>query len=305
MIFIGIVGIVGIEGIIRQFGFDIMETMKKPSYRKKKIVYAIAVIFIILTVISFIYEIPQVTFYSFDSSKIDGDGVRFALVTDLHSCLYGRGESNTLIKLIDEQDPDAVLLGGDIYDDFLSDGNADDFLSTLVKKYPCFYVTGNHEFWSERVDEMKAKCRDMGIEVLESDCCTIEINGNLVDICGVDDPAYMYDSDYENAVETAFEKTDANHFRLLIAHRPERVSIYENYDFDMTVCGHAHGGQWRIPFSVRGIYAPHQGLFAKYVDGMTELDNNNMFIVSRGLSREKVPLPRFNNPPEIVIIDVT
>ena len=50
-------------------------------------------------------------------------GVRIALITDLHSCYYGVGQKS-LIKRIDEEFPDIIILGGDIFDDKLSDDNA-------------------------------------------------------------------------------------------------------------------------------------------------------------------------------------
>ena len=76
------------------------------------------------------------------------------------------------------------------------------------------------------------------------------------------------------------------------------------YDFDLILCGHAHGGQWRIPFTKRGVAAPNQGLLPAYVDGLYDLDNGSKMIVSRGLARERMPYPRFFNHPEVVIIDI-
>ena len=76
---------------------------------------------------------------------------------------------------------------------------------------------------------------------------------------------------------------------------------YAKYPFDLVLCGHAHGGQWRIPYLLNGLIAPNQGLFPKYAGGqyicgsMTE-------IVGRGLARDWKP--RLFNPPEIVVVEV-
>ena len=64
---------------------------------------------------------------------------------------------------------------------------------------------------------------------------------------------------------------------------------------------HAHGGQIVIPFFRQGIFAPHQGFFPKYTEGMHEKDGTVM-IVSRGLGNSSFPFRIFNRPE---LIEVT
>lgn len=232
----------------------------------------------------------------------DENAVRCVLVTDLHSCYYGRNQKN-LIKRIDKENPDIIFLGGDIFDDKIDDDNAMILLEDISKKYKCFYVSGNHEYWSERCDEMKEKVRSLGITVLEGDCETIEINGKTIDVCGVDDPTRLYEGQFKEQLDNAYAKTSRDHFKILLTHRPERADLYSKYDFDLVLSGHAHAGQIRIPFINIGLYAPNQGLFSKYVSGIYTLENGSRLIVSRGLARESTPAPRFFNHPEIVVID--
>ncbi|MDE7439761.1 MAG: hypothetical protein K2N23_04565 [Clostridia bacterium] len=68
------------------------------------------------------------------------------------------------------------------------------------------------------------------------------------------------------------------------------------------LCGHAHGGQWRIPFTRIGLFAPGQGKFPKYTSGVHEKGNGAM-VISRGLGNSEFPLRLFNRP-EIVIIEI-
>ena len=98
------------------------------------------------------YEMPCVTRYdvSVDGGKVPTEGLRFALVTDLHSCRYGAGQ-RVLSESILSLNPDAILLSGDIFDDRLPDDNAKAFLAAVARERPCFYAFGNHEHWSERV----------------------------------------------------------------------------------------------------------------------------------------------------------
>lgn len=229
--------------------------------------------------------------------------VRIVLITDLHSCRYGR-EQSSLIRRVEKEAPDIILLGGDIFDDKLGDENAKYFVEAMSKEYPCFYVTGNHEFWSERVPEIKEYLTDIGVTVLAGDCSSITINGVTLDICGVDDPTRMTNAGWREQLDAAYEASDDTHVRILLSHRPELTDIYEQYDFDLICAGHAHAGQIRIPFINRGLYAPNQGAMAEYVSGMYELSNGSIMEVSRGLARESTPAPRFFNHPEVVVIDL-
>ena len=90
-------------------------------------------------------------------------------------------------------------------------------------------------------------------------------------------------------------------FRILLSHHPEYHPRYlADRQIHLTVSGHAHGGQWRI--GSRGVYAPGQGLFPKYVGGLYPIGNGTL-CVSRGM-RNTVRIPRFFNPCEIVILDL-
>ena len=235
--------------------------------------------------------------------KDSGTGVRIVLITDLHSCYYGKNQ-NWLIKRIDKEKPDLILLAGDIFDDKLDDKNTKLLMEDLVKKYPCYYVTGNHEYWSRRADEMKEYMSSIGVHVLAGDCETVTVNGSILDICGIDDPYDLTEAEWIHQIDTAYAETDESHVRILVTHRPEKVDVYEKYDFDLIVAGHAHAGQIRIPFLNKGVFAPDQGFMAEYVNGTYTLSNGSIMEVSRGLGRECTFAPRYFNHPEVVVIDL-
>ncbi len=228
--------------------------------------------------------------------------IRIVLVTDLHSCKYGDKQID-LINSVDEQKPDVVLLGGDIFDDDIPSTNAEIFIKNIASKYRCFYVSGNHEYWSNEIDKIKQKVRDAGVVVLEGDCSTIRVKNRMVNICGVDDPTEIGKEMMFNQLTQAIEAAAPNAFTILLSHRPELIEDYRNYDVDLVLTGHAHGGQWRIPGILNGLYAPDQGFFPKYAGGRYDFDDMTM-IVSRGLARETTRIPRFFNNPELVVIDL-
>ncbi|MDE7294782.1 MAG: hypothetical protein K2N72_10205, partial [Oscillospiraceae bacterium] len=93
-------------------------------------------------------------------------------------------------------------------------------------------------------------------------------------------------------------------FEVLLCHFPEDIDYYRSFGkFDLILCGHAHGGQWRLPFSQNGLFSPGEGIFPKYSGGRFDFDDSCM-IVSRGLCRTKTVIPRIFNNPELVVIDL-
>ena len=227
--------------------------------------------------------------------------IRIALITDLHSCDYGENQIE-LLSQIYLQKPDIVLLGGDIVDDILPQDNAKEFLFAIAKKYLTFYVSGNHEFWSGEIDEIKEMIRGYGVFVLEGDCIPLEIRGQTINICGVDDP-YVGKAKFEQQLKDCASSMDANNFSLLLTHRPELILDYARYNYDLILAGHAHGGQWIVPGVINGLYAPNQGIFPKYAGGLYKFENTSM-VVSRGLAKESTRVPRIFNRPEVVIINI-
>ena len=243
--------------------------------------------------------------YSVTSDKLT-DPVRIALVTDLHSCRYGEGEQE-LIAAIDAQQPDLIMLGGDIFDDVLPDDNTEAFLAGISGRYPVYYVTGNHEYWAgAAVFEHKMEILSRyEITRLAGTSETVTVNGNTLTIAGVDDPeTYIIDARHGFEEQLAEVKPDGKTFSILLSHRPERMDDYAQSGFDLALSGHAHGGQWRIPGLVNGLFAPDQGMFPAHAGGRYEQDGTVM-IVSRGLARESTKAPRIYNPPELVIVTIS
>lgn len=242
-----------------------------------------------------------------------GGTVRIALVTDLHSCAYGAG-MKTLLDALDAQTPDLVLLGGDIFDDVLPDDNTETFLRGIGEKYPCYYVTGNHEYRSgaEAFARKMAILESCGVSRLSGEAAEMTIHGLRLCVCGVDDPdAWRVGRTFDPHVENSFSAqlagvsalADPDAYNILLTHRPEFFGDYCGLGFDLVLVGHAHGGQWRIPGILNGLLAPNQGLFPKLAGGQYERDGTVM-IISRGLARESTRVPRWYNRPELVIIDL-
>lgn len=273
---------------------------------KKHILIATITIIIVLALLAFDVRLKIVQ-YTITSEKVNKP-MRIALVTDLHSCKYGAGQK-TLIDAVDKEKPDMILLGGDIFDDEIPDDNTKIFLSAIAKKYPCYYVTGNHEYWSMRVHEMLEWLRAHGIEDIGGKTIQTNINGNEICLSGLndlDEARYTGEGDGMKAeLGRAMNERDDTAFTMLLTHRPSFVNLYKDAGFDLVLAGHAHGGQWRIPGVLNGVFAPDEGFFPKYAGGFYHFDNGGEMIVSRGLARESTRVPRIFNRPELVIINIS
>ena len=269
------------------------ETKKKRRYIFLRIIAILFAVFIILSILSFPLKVRR---YSISSPKVTKP-VRIAQISDLHSEYYGKG-MNDLLNALDKQSPDIVVLTGDIFDDIKDNGNTRTFIAEAVKKYHCYYVSGNHEHKKGGWKSFRQEAVDMGVTVLEGQ--DISING--ITLCGASstgDGRLTFEESVEKCAEEA-----GDGFNVLLAHYPERVDFYRSFGkFDLILSGHAHGGQWRVPFLINGLFAPEQGLFPKYAGGIYPSDDGTL-IVSRGLARTKNYIPRIFNNPELVIIDI-
>lgn len=255
-----------------------------------------------------------IRYYKEYSAKVTGQ-IRLALLTDLHNTLYGK-KQHVLTDAIRAQHPDAVLLTGDMSDGQMDMEHARLLFFLIGKQLPCYYVSGNHEFWSGHGADLKRLVASYGITVLEGESRLLKANEQTVRICGVDDPARFRQGRYwgpelmagwEKQLSDCKASLDHTHYSVLLSHRPELTRYYTHSPsdiengFDLVVTGHAHGGQVRIPGFINGLFAPNQGLFPRYAGGRYRLGGTTM-IVSRGLCRNF--LPRVFNRPELVIIDI-
>jgi predicted MPP superfamily phosphohydrolase len=277
--------------------------MKKiiEKFKKHKVRNTVILSLLLVLIITAFDMRLKVSYLTFESDKISSQ-VRFAVVTDLHSCYYGENQK-TLINAIEKANPDAALLVGDILDDKRSYKNSEIFIENISDKYPCYYVSGNHEARSGKLDDFKTFLTQHNVNVLTNEVSRITINEQTIQFAGIDDPSsggYAFDIRLK---ETA-DKTDFEDFSVLLSHRPELVDEYNKYAFDLVVSGHAHGGQWRLPFVDFSLHAPGQRIFPKYTSGLYDLQSGKL-IVSKGLARESTLIPRIYNRPEILFITVT
>ena len=246
--------------------------------------------------------------YTITSSRLpeNFDGYRIAHVSDLHNVQMGK-DNGKVLSMLRQADPDIIAITGDVIDSRSTNLEiALQFVREAMRIAPCYYVTGNHEARVSECGLLKAGMASAGVVILENNQTKINIDGNAITLIGVDDPSFQTDylfGDSDAVIDAKLTElhTDGNGFTILLSHRPELFNIYAAHDVDLVLSGHAHGGQFRIPF-IGGVVAPNQGLFPEFDAGVYTDGNTNM-LVSRGVGNSIIPF-RVNNRPEIILVEL-
>lgn len=239
--------------------------------------------------------------YTLKSKKIRTT-VHIGIISDLHGTQYGKHQEK-LIQSIQKQQLDIILFIGDIVDEYSSIEEVEDLLKG-IRDIPSFYVLGNHEISSCQDNDMKVLMKKYGVHIIGQKYESILINDTTLTIAGIDDLLSFQNEEepllaFQNEINKLSKSIDKSTYSILLSHKPSLVDIYKNTSFDLIVSGHAHGGQWRIPHILNGLYAPDEHLFPHYAGGIYQFEHNHL-LVGRGLVKNFIP--RFFNPPELVVL---
>ena len=276
------------------------------KYINKKIVFIIILIFAIIWLIytNMVVGVTSIKL-SYATLPSSFNGFKIVQVSDLHNAQYGAGNKN-LIKKIKKTQPDMIAITGD-----LIDSNSTNievallFVEEISKIAPCYYVTGNHEAWvgENTYLELEKGLQELGVRILRDSEDIIEKNGDSISIIGMDDPEFAERNNgvARNMDPNEISEISSHQFTVFLSHRPEYYETYKKTDANLVLTGHAHGGQFRLPF-IGGVVAPNQGLFPEYDSGVYR-EEEFVMVVSRGIGNSIIPV-RVNNQPEIVLIEL-
>ena len=209
--------------------------------------------------------------------------LRAAVVADLHN-----GDVADVLPRLREAD--VILVPGDLLDRHRRGfGQVKAFLRLAPEAAPTFFSLGNHDWKSQDSAAFLEELALSGVTVLDNRIHRLRADLVLGGLSSR--PAGEVDS----AVVGALAREEG--FRLLLCHHPEYYGRYvQGQGIDLTVSGHAHGGQWVI--RGRGLYAPGQGLLPRYTCGFYDGEH---LLVSRGMTNN-THLPRFCNPCELLML---
>lgn len=262
---------------------------------------------LILFIIFCYYENNKldITHYDIKSNSAKKD-FRIVQLSDFHSKPFFK-----VIYEVEKLKPDIICITGDYINDHEKrKAEMLEFGKKLLEISPVYYITGNHERRLENFESLMNELKDIGFSVLLNDTAQCE----YCRILGLDENQADF-KDYKARKKGTFVYKDMkpyfdmlegyDGFKLVLSHFPENFEgikelNYSKYDFDLQLSGHAHGGQWIMPFA-GPLFSPGQGILPKYARG--SFGERPRLIVSRGLGNSEFPLRLFNHP-EIVVINI-
>ena len=271
------------------------------------------------------YSDPEVHYFHIEEKSAAGDqnsgteALRFAVLSDLYNYVF-EGGNGVISDRIANTSPDAILICGNMIRSDAEDTMVvENLIKSLSQIAPVYYAYGDQERGYVRrhsegtaEDPLRAAIEKSGGIVLDEEFKDAVIYGVPVRIGAVADKAYeltnlrgdvkkKHESTYKFL--SAFQET--GDLRILMSNDPANFifgDACEKWGVDILLCGHILGGRAVLPY-YGGVFGNAQGYFPEYVHGLYDKGNAAMLITS-GLSAPKELIPRFNNPPEIAILDI-
>lgn len=247
------------------------------------------------------------------SDKISSP-IRIAVISDQHATKYGISNS-AILDLIEQADPDMVAVLGDMYS-----RNSEwelvmkpiNLVQSITEAgYPVYFVTGDHDYVSTEYKDSTIgeryveEIKKAGARVMNYEWEYAEVNGNRVQIMGIDNVYYSPTFNLNNAFTL-----DNGCYSILLAHIPN-YEAFSDFGADLVLSADTHGNMVQLPFNLGPLYEADTGRWIPqiitsgetiYDKGVFGYSGGNMFITS-GVGASPLPI-RLNNRPEVAVIDI-
>lgn len=226
------------------------------------------------------------------------DGLRIVHLSDLHGKQFGQN-SERLLQAVAALEPDLIAITGDLIDREEQLDMAAPLAEGLAAIAPTYYVTGNHEWAARCVNDLEQLLTQCGVQVLRGSYQVWEKEGQTLAVVGVDDP----NGPAEQITGPELLEDISADYVLLLAHR-DAVETYSQWGYDLVLCGHGHGGIFRIPLWDQGLLSSDNTLFPAYDGGLYPLESGGWCYVSRGLGSNTTPIRAFRlfNRPDLPLL---
>ncbi len=243
-------------------------------------------------------RIPSVKRVQMQLTKaVPGGSQKVVLVSDLHlGLMTSKRMINKMVKLINHENADLVLIAGDIFDEDpgpVIKNNLGDNLKNIKAEHGVFAVLGNHEFFGD-AEVAQKYMKDHNITVLRD---SVALLSNGIAVAGREDiTARRINGKPRKSLDELISDTDKTKPLFLMDHQPFKLAETAEHNVDLQVSGHTHNGQmWPFNYIVRRMFEISRG-YGKI--------NNTHFYVSSGYGTWGPPI-RTNSRSEIVVLEVT
>ena len=295
--------------------------MEKPERRRGRKILPVILLIIILLIVTLLIDGNTrlvVTEYELGYKNLPAsfDGFRIVFISDTHASEFGKNNAKLLEKIKGAQ-PDIIVVGGDVIDHDKQPPLerqieiAETLVDGLTQIAPVYYITGNHEWDSGGIRQLLPMLEERGVHILRNDYTVLEsdVDGyavldaaeDVIILAGTDDPNGPADMIKPRAFVDDIRAAEGEQFIIMLEHRNRNLPLYSELNVDLVICGHAHGGLIRLPFT-DGLIGPSREWFPSYTKGVYSMGDTNM-VVSRGVGNH-TGVPRFLNNPEVVVVTV-
>ena len=220
-------------------------------------------------------------------------GFTIAQISDIHvGPTIKRGYLDRIVDRVNTLQPDLIAVTGDLVDGSVRDlAPHTEPLKRLAARYGAYFVTGNHEYYSN-AHAWIAEVERLGVKVLMNEHVVLDHGGARLVVAGVTDyTAHQFDPRHRSDPLAALAGAPADAAaKVLLAHQPRSAEAAADAGFDLQLSGHTHGGQF-FPWN---LFVPLQQPFTAGLHKLRDL----WVYTSRGTGYWGPP-KRFGAPSEI------
>lgn len=270
----------------------------------KKLISILSMIFI-LSIVFFMYaryiepNFLKVHYENIESMYISKGSRELKILqfSDMHvSEYFDENDMEMAVEKINEQNPDIVVFTGDLIDQFNNYENKDNVhkiwesLAEINASIGKYAIYGNHDYGGGAEQVYRTIIENSGFILLKNEKITLEDYN--INIIGMDDSIF---GKFEKDKLISF--LDKDSFNIVLSHEPDVIDYLLEYNIDLFLSGHSHGGQINLP-----LVNSFPLLAKKYTNGIYSFDNYRQTIlyVNVGLGTSQLPL-RFMAPPELSV----
>ena len=227
------------------------------------------------------------------------DGFSIAQLTDVHiGPTIKRRFLNKVVQKVNQLGVNAVVITGDLVDGRVKQLGAEITpLAQLSSEYGTYFVTGNHEYYSN-AHEWIELLESLGVRILMNEHDVIQHQNQHVVMAGIADySAHQFDPEQRSDARKAFQDAPSEAaLKILLAHQPRSIFQARDCGAHVQLSGHTHGGQ----FWPWNHFVPLQQPFTSGLHWFETM----WIYVSRGTGYWGPP-KRFGAPAEVTLIRFT